>query len=329
MSAIHARPVLIVGHCTIDDIIQADGRMLPGTPGGAAAYAALGAALYGARVTLVTLLGADYPLERLTSSISVGGVGGVIDIRFARRAGERSIHNIVRYADDGARAFEIESWSVMDALTPTVADLPAEIARGAPALLTPAAQSKQGDLARYLQTRECPVALDTELHYFPTPAGEAALRAAVAESTYFLPSIEHLRALYTSSASDPVVYAGTMRELGCPWVVVKQGRRGSAVIDARGGSYWRVPSIDNLAIVDTTGAGDAFGGGFVAALADGKAPVEAACWGTVAASFAVESLGISVPPHFGPDLFTARYRWLRPRVERGRLADPGKGVMLS
>lgn len=326
MSADTASHVVIIGHCTIDDIIQADGQCLPATLGGAAAYAALGAAMYGAHVTLITLLGADYPLDRLTSSIRAGGM---IDTHLARCAGERSIHNIARYAPDGSRAFEIESWPLMEALTPTVADVPAEIVQDATALLTPASQPKQLELARFLRRHNCPVALDTELHYFPTSAEKAALCEAAAWATYFLPSIEHLQAIYQSSSKDPLTYLDAVSTLGCPWIVVKQGRAGSTVIDLRGACYWRVPAIGGLAVADTTGAGDAFDGGFVAALAEGKAPLDAACWGTVAASFGVESVGISVPVHFTPELFAARYRWLRPRVEHGRLTASHKGDVLS
>lgn len=326
MSAVAASHVVIVGHCTIDDIIQADGQCLPGTLGGAAAYAALGAAMYGAHVTLITLLGADYPLDQLTLA---NCVQGVIDTQLVRRAGERSIHNVARYAHDGSRVFEIESWPLMEDLTPTVTDVPAEIVQGATVLLTPASQAKQLELAQFLRQQRCLVALDTELHYFPTSVGKAALCETAAWATYFLPSIEHLQAIYHALSTDPLAYMDAMRDLGCPWIVVKQGAAGSTVIDVRDGCYWRIPSIAGLVIADTTGAGDAFDGGFVAALGEGKTPVDAACWGTVAASFGVESVGVTVPAHFTPELFAQRYRWLRPRVGHGRVDESNKGDMLS
>jgi sugar/nucleoside kinase (ribokinase family) len=49
--------------------------------------------------------------------------------------------------------------------------------------------------------------------------------------------------------------------------VIKQGRRGATVI--AGGQVLRAPALE-VAVVDTTGAGDAFNGGFLAAMLEGK-----------------------------------------------------------
>jgi sugar/nucleoside kinase (ribokinase family) len=98
--------VVIAGHCTIDDIHTPDGRVLAATPGGAAAYATVGAAMYGARVTLITLLGDDYPFERFRDGLA--GCGSV-DTSQVRWAAPRSIHNVAWYRPNGVRTFDIES----------------------------------------------------------------------------------------------------------------------------------------------------------------------------------------------------------------------------
>jgi len=74
-----------------------------------------------------------------------------------------------------------------------------------------------------------------------------------------------------------------------PLVVVKQGGAGALV--ARSGEVrTRVPAVPATP-VDTTGAGDAFTGAFLAALLAGTRPEEAAAEGCRAGARAVEQVG--------------------------------------
>jgi hypothetical protein len=52
--------------------------------------------------------------------------------------------------------------------------------------------------------------------------------------------------------------------------------------------------IDKEKVIDPTGGGNSFLGGLAAALARGRSLEEAAAWGTVAASFAIEQVGMPV-----------------------------------
>ncbi|WP_406215143.1 carbohydrate kinase family protein [Streptomyces canus] len=74
-----------------------------------------------------------------------------------------------------------------------------------------------------------------------------------------------------------------------PLVVVKQGAEG-AVIARSGSVYAHVPAVAATPR-DTTGAGDAFTGGFLAALLVGAAPEDAAADGCRAGALAVERVG--------------------------------------
>jgi hypothetical protein len=51
---------------------------------------------------------------------------------------------------------------------------------------------------------------------------------------------------------------------------------------------------DGDRVVDPTGGGNGFLGGMAVALARGKGEVEAAAWGSVAASFMIEQVGVPV-----------------------------------
>ncbi|MDI5912137.1 PfkB family carbohydrate kinase, partial [Streptomyces sp. 12257] len=74
-----------------------------------------------------------------------------------------------------------------------------------------------------------------------------------------------------------------------PLVVVKQGAMG-AVIARSGSVYAHVPAVAATPR-DTTGAGDAFTGGFLAALLAGAAPEDAAADGCRAGALAVQRVG--------------------------------------
>ncbi len=61
----------------------------------------------------------------------------------------------------------------------------------------------------------------------------------------------------------------------------------------RGISSLHVPPFAAGKVVETTGAGDAFVGGFAAALADGADPLEAARFGSATAGISVTRAGHS------------------------------------
>lgn len=67
---------------------------------------------------------------------------------------------------------------------------------------------------------------------------------------------------------------------------------GAVVADAATGEVWSVPVVPNLHIVDVTGCGNAFCGGFLASRQAGDSAWEAAVWGTAAASHMAECAAV-------------------------------------
>ncbi|KAK3688410.1 hypothetical protein B0T22DRAFT_459360 [Podospora appendiculata] len=75
------------------------------------------------------------------------------------------------------------------------------------------------------------------------------------------------------------------------WIPAYYGRRGDGAGDDDGASG----SVNgNPRVVDPTGGGNTFLGGLAVALARGKTIEEACAWGSVAASFAIEQVGVPV-----------------------------------
>jgi sugar/nucleoside kinase (ribokinase family) len=75
--------------------------------------------------------------------------------------------------------------------------------------------------------------------------------------------------------------------------------------------WWLPPVHSGEKVVDPTGGGNGFLGGLAVALARGKGVEEAAAWGSVAASFAIEQVGM---PELGVDK-EGRETWNGVRVE--------------
>lgn len=77
-------------------------------------------------------------------------------------------------------------------------------------------------------------------------------------------------------------------------IVVRAGEHGCLILPRDAESRWLPPFYDSTSskIVDPTGAGNAFLGAFTVALQKKEDLVEAAVWGSVAASLALEQIGL-------------------------------------
>jgi ribokinase len=104
----------------------------------------------------------------------------------------------------------------------------------------------------------------------------------------FLPSEQEIREIW--SASDPVAWLADKAWAGRCHLVGKFGARGSVVAEAGGDRLIHVPALP-AEVRDTTGAGDAFCGGFLAGLAAGHDLARAAAMGTVSAAYVIEAVG--------------------------------------
>lgn len=105
----------------------------------------------------------------------------------------------------------------------------------------------------------------------------------------FLPSEAEAQLLFGPHASRQEM-ARWLAEAGAPLVVLKLGAEGCLVYQRESDRFAAIPAVP-AAVVDVTGAGDAFCGAFAVGLAETGDPVLAACWGGVAASFVVEGFG--------------------------------------
>jgi ribokinase len=100
---------------------------------------------------------------------------------------------------------------------------------------------------------------------------------------------EGLTGIAVQSLADAERAADALRAKGVGAVIVTLGGNGALYRDASRSVH--VPVFDAGPVVETTGAGDAFNGGFATALAEGADPVEAVRFGCATASISVTRPG--------------------------------------
>ncbi|GIX06295.1 MAG: PfkB family kinase [Candidatus Poribacteria bacterium] len=112
------------------------------------------------------------------------------------------------------------------------------------------------------------------------------LKESLPHLDYFMPSYEEAAAM--TGLEKPEAIVAALREYGPRVVVLKMGARGSYLCAE--GQTLRLPAL-SVPVVDTTGAGDAYAGGFLAGIALGYDLEAAARLGTAAGAACVMAIG--------------------------------------
>lgn len=292
-----------LGNVSIDDLVFDDGSTLWRVPGGNAIYSGLGVAVWQARPFVVAPIGPDYPIAILN---------GRIDLSRCRGIGA-TLRDWGLYEEDGSRNFVFRS-HVKDWLDycPTIDDIGGLGCRFAH--LAPLPWDLQVDLALALRAQGARViAVDPDDRYLSRLVRDQTLRLLRAVDM-FLPSKQDAEAMFPGLS--PLEALRRLRGMApdLPVIAVKQGDRGVIVHQAGEGDYLEMPTAAQ-AVVDTTGAGDAFSGGALAGFADAGSALEAALRGSVSASFAVATSGPGGLVAATPEEARDRLDRLRPRVD--------------
>jgi len=278
-----------VGELTIDDVVTENHDADWKQAGGGALYSAVGSLVWGGHVAISAAVGGDYPEELLREMVRAE-----LDVEAVHRVpGARSIGLWLLYEASGARRqlekFDGGSMRNLDLQRPSL-----PINREPVDGVHLAPQSSEGQLrclAEVIGTDAlCTLDVLVEPYIDIRPYLDgSALRNVDA----FLPSVQEVRDLW--GHEDVGQLSTTLRDLGVSaQLVVKRGADGVDVLVE--GTVVRVPSVTEK-LVDPTGAGDAFCGGFLAGLVDTGDPVEAAVRGAVSASFVCQSRGAFAAVH--------------------------------
>ncbi|MFD4972166.1 carbohydrate kinase family protein [Streptomyces sp. NPDC058424] len=289
--------LLVVGDVVTDVVVRHRGPLATGTdtsaavrmlPGGAGANVACWAAHSGCReVRLLGRVGAESAVWHERALVASGvrphlvvdpgaPTGTVVCLVDSLAAAERTF-----LTDSGASLrLETDDWS--DALLDGVARLHLS----GYLLFSGTGRALVASAVAAARARGVPVSLDPASAGFLVTLGVDRFLALVEGVDVLLPSRDE--ACLLTGLPDPADAAAELSR-HVPLVVVKQGAAGARVAHA-GAVRAHVPAVPATAR-DTTGAGDAFTGAFLAALLAGATPETAAARGCTAGALAVARVG--------------------------------------
>lgn len=290
--------VLVVGTVALDTIETPHGKVKD-VLGGSATHFALAARPF-APVRLVGVVGRDFP-PRYENRLRTLG----IDLGGLERADGLTFRWHGRFTGDMGRA---ETVSVhLNVIQDYCPRIPSSMADSPFVLLGNSSPRTQRAVLEQLR-RPRFVMLDTMNHWI------ASEREALLD---LLPRVDAIcvnfeEALQLAGESGGARAIRRLRDLGARAVVIKRGEHGATL--AVGNTMFSVPSYPTERVVDPTGAGDSFAGGFLGFLARGGKGTallrRALVYGTVMGSFAVEGFGTSRLERISPRDVDQRVRRL-------------------
>jgi sugar/nucleoside kinase (ribokinase family) len=244
-------PILVVGSVALDDVETPFGRR-KGALGGAAVYFGL-AASYFTEVQLVGVVGQDFPASHLDLLSSRG-----IDLAGLQTVDGKTFRWGGRYGYDfNARE---TTYTDLGAFADFQPRIPERFRKTPYVLLANIHPRLQLDVLEQVERPEV-TGLDTMNYWIERTPEE--LRTVLARIDILLINDSEVRQL----ANEPVLRKAAVRilEMGPELLVAKKGEDG-AVVFSRSGTF-AVPGLPLDSIVDPTGAGDSFAGGFMGYLA--------------------------------------------------------------
>lgn len=275
--------LVCLGNVTIDDVVLYDGTTRMACFGGDAIYAALSARLWADAIELVAPVGRDYPAKHIARLQQAG-----LDLRGMPQREVPTHRNWVIYERDGRRTWVLRTdESNFFLLSPLTVDIPRVFRQTRAYLILAMDLAAQEDLVAGLRGEEAIIALDPQEDYIL--GNEARILKILEGVNVFLPSEVEVERILRHR--DYYKAARQFAALGCEVVGIKLGAGGSLLYEARSDRFVRIPAAP-ANVVDTTGAGDSFSGGFMAHYLQTGDVVQAGLAGTVSASFAVEGFGL-------------------------------------
>jgi len=275
--------LLIVGTVAFDELITPfgeSGRII----GGSATYASLSASNLCKDISIVSIIGEDFPEEKLALMRSKG-----IDTEGIKRVeGGKTFFWKGQYHNDmnsrDSLATELNVLADFDPIIP-------EKAREAEYLmlgnLTPAIQMK---VLKQMKQRPKLVVMDTMNFWMDIAMPE--LKEVLKEVDLLTINDEEARQL--SGEYSLVKAAAKIFEMGPKYLIIKKGEHGALLF--HGKELFYAPALPLEEVYDPTGAGDTFAGGFIGHVCDSdevsfESMKRGIIYGSALASFCVEEFG--------------------------------------
>jgi sugar/nucleoside kinase (ribokinase family) len=283
--------IVVIGQLTLDDVVRYDQPTLLDSPGGCGLYALAGICLWDTgSLGFVTRRGNDYDLDPIFNKI-----GDRLDLKGIHQLDKPSIHIWNMFDRKGNRYFIMQRWgSYDDVMGIYPEDIPPEFNSAQSFLVDAFPLEYQSKVIQVLPA-DAIIAVDP--HYQGIyPQFQDTWNELLKKITIFLPSEEEFIRFFSLKAQESLgEYIPYLKELSSrgPQIVgIKLGAKGVIIYDHKVDSIWHIPAYPVKEIIDVTGCGDAFCGGFMANFVQDGDTFNSALHGIISASFNLEQYGV-------------------------------------
>jgi len=290
--------LLVVGSVALDDLDGPFGRR-PDLLGGSACFISVSASFLAKDIRLVGVVGEDFPKEHVEylgrCGIDLAGLEVKPGTTFRWRG---------RYSDTLESRVSLDTHlGVFADFSPRLDDAQRDADLVFLGNIDPVLQLDVLEQCRKPKL----VACDTMNFWITGKLDE--LRAVLARVDILLINDEEARQL--AGVHNLVRAADAIRMMGAKAVIVKRGDSGALLFHESG--VFAAPALPLAEVVDPTGAGDCFAGGFMGSLARSAeltpdAIRRAMIYGSVLASFCVEDFSLDRLRRLGPGDVATRFR---------------------
>jgi cytidine kinase len=299
---------LVAFGIVIDDVVFPDGRTAMGRLGGGGPQAAFGMLLWSDSVGLVARVGQDLP-EPARDWLARSGIdlAGVVETELPTPRAWQVLEA------DGKRTqvWRVPGKVIGGQLRRSIERIPEAYrnARGSHFGIHP--DEPDLDFARALAALGGLVSIEpfkpAERPFSPETLSQLAAAAQVIS-----PNLEE--AISMAGDGEPEELFTSFARAGVQVVPLRRGAEGSLVLDGRTGQIASIPAYP-VRVADPIGAGNAYCGGFLAGWLQTADIVTAGLYGSVAASFILETGGLPLPDPARREEARKRVDRLRPEVK--------------
>jgi sugar/nucleoside kinase (ribokinase family) len=272
-----------VGSIIIDDIVLPDGQTHMGVLGGGAAHAAMGMRVWSEQVGLVSSVGEDFSEEHRKALRSAFDLHGLVC------HGAPTVRAWQVFEADGQRTEVFRTdFEEFLANAPTPEQLPGVYDNARGVHLLSGVPELFLDWVKILRLRGVELILWEPWDIYCQPENRAEFRRLLPLVDVFSPNLTEAR--HITGQMDVEQVAKALLSYGVKCVAIRMGENGSLIADNEGQLH-SIPAVKPDKLVDVTGAGNAYCGGFIVGLSETGDSLTAGQYGSVSASLALEQYG--------------------------------------
>lgn len=280
-----------IGSIIIDDIIDPVGRSNMGALGGGGSHAIAGMSLWSDQTALLSIRGKTLPATALDHLTALTDVQGIV-----RRDVPQPRFWQLFEADGTRQEVPRTDFEQFKEIPIRPDECPAHFASAQGVYLQTATAAEALAWVTYLKNlNPAMVILWEPWEIFYTPDNLSDFQEIAPYLDIISPQTVELSRMIVETT--PQKQAALLFDYGVSCLALRLGAEGSLVGTAT--ALHHLPAFPAATVVDETGAGNAYCGGFVVGYieSDGD-PLLAGAYGTVSASFTLEQVGV---PHLPPD----------------------------